>query len=520
MRKILGIAFVGMVASCGGSSADNAGGGGGGGGGGADGGATRDAEPAGPAPLATGLTVTDIAVFQASKAFLVQKGAALTPVNAPVIGSRPGVMRVYVKPSDSWQPHRTIAELHMSSGGQDLPVLTDPKTITTTSDDADNTTLFEFTLDPATLVAGTTFSIAIREESGKPRAQDPSDPIYPADGTLADLGVIDNTEVKIKFVPVKYNADNSGRLPDISAAQIERYRSTLYKMYPTSKITLTVREPLPWSTPIDPGGTGWDEMIQGIADLRSTDNAPADVYYVGAFEPAATINQYCAQGCILGVAPLASAVDVSARLALVVGYSGQEAPDTLNQELAHAMGRSHAPCGGAAGPDPRYPYPGAKIGQWGFDVMKSTFINPTSVYRDFMSYCTPIWISDYTFNALSKRIAFVNKPHSERGAVGSAVATAPTRFSWIHVGANGALKWGRTVTLDHAPEGEAIDVALHASNGAKLASVPGAFFAYDNLPGGYVLVPESATATSRFSSVRINGVALPVAQRLAQPLAH
>jgi hypothetical protein len=317
--------------------------------------------------------------------------------------------------------------------------------------------------------------------------------------------------VKIKFVPVKYDADGSGRLPDTSAAQMERYRSTLYKMYPSSKVTITVRAPLPWSTPIDPAGAGWDEMINGIADLRTTDNAPADVYYVGAFEPAATINQFCSQGCILGVAPLTSAVDVGQRLALIVGYAGQEPADTLNQELAHAMGRSHAPCGGAAGPDPKYPYAGAKIGQWGFDVMKSTFINPTSVYRDFMSYCTPIWISDYTFNALSKRIAFVNKPHSEHGPMNDAT-TAPARYTWIHVGANGALKLGRTVTLDHTPEGQAIDVALHGANGAQVASVLGAFFAYDNLPGGYVLVPESAVAsTSRASTIRIGRAALTLA---------
>ena len=33
----------------------------------------------------------------------------------------------------------------------------------------------------------------------------------------------------------------------------------------------------------------------------------------------------------------------------------------------------------------------------------------TTRYKDMMGYCTPEWISDYTYNALFNRITSVNK---------------------------------------------------------------------------------------------------------------
>ena len=70
-------------------------------------------------------------------------------------------------------------------------------------------------------------------------------------------------------------------------------------------------------------------------------------------------------------------------------------------EIGHNLGRSHAPCGGAGGPDPNYPYGGASIGQYGTDIQGNNvaFYSPTS-HVDMMSYCAPEWISDYTYEAL------------------------------------------------------------------------------------------------------------------------
>lgn len=88
-------------------------------------------------------------------------------------------------------------------------------------------------------------------------------------------------------------------------------------------------------------------------------------------------------------------------IAYLFGRSSASMPDGLvmAHELGHNLSLRHAPCGGPAAPDPRYPYDGARIGVWGYDHRGDKLVNPTR-YRDLMSYCHPQWISDYNFNKL------------------------------------------------------------------------------------------------------------------------
>jgi hypothetical protein len=68
-------------------------------------------------------------------------------------------------------------------------------------------------------------------------------------------------------------------------------------------------------------------------------------------------------------------------------------------EFGHNMGRRHAPCGEPAGIDPDYPHAGGSIGQFGYDIGFNALRSPLT-YRDMMSYCSPEWVSDYTYTAL------------------------------------------------------------------------------------------------------------------------
>ncbi len=79
---------------------------------------------------------------------------------------------------------------------------------------------------------------------------------------------------------------------------------------------------------------------------------------------------------------------------------------TLNaHEIGHNLGRSHVGCGGPRSPDPNYPYTAQRISQeltgnaayYGFNIVSHEIYPPT--YKDYMSYCTPEWISPYTYKA-------------------------------------------------------------------------------------------------------------------------
>ena len=74
-------------------------------------------------------------------------------------------------------------------------------------------------------------------------------------------------------------------------------------------------------------------------------------------------------------------------------------------EVGHTMSLYHAPCGGAGGPDPNYPYSGGSIGIWGYDFAGKRLVDPR-IYKDVMSYCFEhMWISDYQFNrAMTHRL--------------------------------------------------------------------------------------------------------------------
>ena len=100
---------------------------------------------------------------------------------------------------------------------------------------------------------------------------------------------------------------------------------------------------------------------------------------------------------LLGVAGIAN-----------IGYPvsvGSDVDYVHTHEVGHTMNLYHAPCGGAGGPDPQYPYENGSIGVWGYDMAEGMLLDPAQ-YTDVMSYCFDnIWISDYQFDrAMTHRL--------------------------------------------------------------------------------------------------------------------
>ncbi|MYL05412.1 MAG: hypothetical protein F4012_00860 [Gemmatimonadales bacterium] len=79
---------------------------------------------------------------------------------------------------------------------------------------------------------------------------------------------------------------------------------------------------------------------------------------------------------------------------------------TIAHELGHNMSLRHAPCGSvwSSSVDPEYPQTTGRIGSWGYDLQLGDLIPPS--VPDLMSYCKPVWISEYHFSkALGYRMA-------------------------------------------------------------------------------------------------------------------
>lgn len=441
--------------------------------------------PASAVPVADGLAISEVAFFETVKVSVTKDGAAVTPYNAPLVTGRKGVARVYTAVKDKKYKVRFVeAELHLVPPSGPEVVVKNGITAGTSTED-DPATTFVLPYDESALAPGTGFYLVLRDPKAATGALR-----YP-DADVQPLELTQNPgRVRARLVPVRYQADMSNRIPDTSAATLSTIRTGLTDLYPTNEIDLDVRAAVvDWPTTVDAGGNGWPDLLQAIVDARAADQPPADMYYVGWFEPRASFGQYCQGGCIVGLATVAAPAAPAERAVLVAGFGGEYSAETVAHELGHVMGRMHAPCGGAQGTDPKFPYPDGSTGVPGWRASDETFQMGDS---DIMGYCQPYWISDYTYRALANRIRVVNA-----GGYGL-VQGAPHDVQRILIAPSGALTVGKPLRMTEVIGGDEVTVRYRDAAGRSVASARGARFGYDHLPGGFVLVvdpPRVAFAT-------------------------
>jgi hypothetical protein len=469
-----------------------------------------DDKTATPAPADSGaapqsiselVEVDQVAVYQGVKVTLIDDAALATPGSA-IIPKRPALVRIHARLPPKAKVPRLTAELHIETPGKKEVVLTDgPRTVSSTKvDDSLLTSTFNFELKAEQLNPGAKLSVIFSDPSG----EDTTTLRFPAgDENYLDLNVGQLAPtLKVTFVPVRYKADGSNRLPDLDDSTVEEYKQALFKMYPVSEVEFTMRDALDWPLTVEPNGKGWDTLLQAIMKTRQTDKVADDVYYMGIFNPAATEQEYCRRGCVLGVAPASmnfGATDaVDTRSAMVVGYPSERAHGTMAQELAHAMGRLHAPCGGPAAIDDKYPYSSGGIGVFGYDLVKKELIDPDSRVFDFMSYCNPVWVSDYTFKAIYDRMVEVDKTKTDPGASPSTPAGGSSQNGSggngggksFRMNADGSMSEGPTFTKLVKKDLEKAAQTFVLPSGE---TVRGVLFPTSNIGGGYILpVDDSA----------------------------
>jgi hypothetical protein len=449
-----------------------------------------------PTPLAQGLHLTQIASYQTLKATLMQDGNAVDTPQVPLIAGRPLRLRVFVTPDSNFDGHEVLVHFELSANGTALPPIDVPKSFTAPSTDSDwdSTPFIDLTADQVT--PDLTYLVSLREEKPGPAVQNDS-AIWPAPDSQATAGVQDTGSGEhVVVVPIEYDADGSGRMPDTSDDMLAQLKARMLQLYPVSKVDITVGQPLKWTTAVAASGRGWGQLLDAIITRRVSDGVAPNVYYYGMFAPSASFEQFCGGGCVLGLSPASTDPnDEYQRGSIGIGYNDSyaESDTTFVHEVGHAHGRQHAPCGGAADPDPKFPYKDGGIGDWGFDVTANRLLDPGSDARDMMGYCSPVWISDFNYSALFTRVSYLNSMRNARSLA------LPTRWHRIVVADGQAVRTGG-VTV--AGLGEARRVERVSSAGSD--SIPGRFYPFDHLPGGILLVPEDAdVGTLRFEGLTV-----------------
>ena len=168
--------------------------------------------------------------------------------------------------------------------------------------------------------------------------------------------------------------------------------------FPFGKFSARTRETYVTSLDLATRTNRWSLMLE-LEAVRTLENGTG--YWYGA------------AGGARGLAKLGGRVSV-----------GRPNAGEFAHEVGHNVNLRHAPCGGPADPDPRFPHANGGIGYSGYDFRDGTLMSPQQS-RDVMGYCYNSgndWLSDYHYE---KVIEYRNR--AERGSAGAAVAAGRAR---------------------------------------------------------------------------------------------
>jgi hypothetical protein len=422
-----------------------------------------------PLALADGVTIDRVAIYQGVEVPLAEGGAAVE-ATLPLIAGRDAMLRIFASFDAGYDGGPLTARLRIDGE----PVVETTQVLTQMWSQNSLASTINLDLDGELLGQVGSWSIELLEprEHGSGKNQGAR---HPASGQAVLAPPVAGPPLEILLVPLAYDADGSGRLPDTSPDQLERYRSLFYGTYPVSAVTITLAEPVATSEALSPDGGGWDELLDTLFALRLARAVPDPVALYGIVAPAVSEEAYCQElDCVTGLSYLADAASPEMRVGVGLGFAGQAAATLAIHEVGHQHGRDHAPCD-VYDYDPAFPYEDGSIGRWGYDLVGRSLFAPDDT-SDFMSYCTPAWVSDYTFRALLERMA----------SVSPLVAPPPSqRYQLVPLDRAGTFHPGQVVTL---PARRTEAVTLRGSIGERLVTMTGHFVPHAHGGGGGLLL--------------------------------
>ena len=356
-------------------------------------------------------TVTDRRVsrcstLKRSKAYLIQ-AAQSADFPVPLVADEPALLRVFVTVPAVTRARIPTVRARFYHGGAEAYVTEIPggsSAIPVEIEEGRLSKSANATIPASVIRPGLEMVIEI----------DPHNTLPPELGVQRRIPETGRAAVEVVRVPalrLTWIPMISSEQPDSSILTTTRgltAESSLFRetrtLLPIGEFELAVHDVV-WTTTRDT-----DELLGQVEAIRVMEGGRG--YYMGS------------------MANLTGAVGV----AYTPGRSSAVAPGggTIAHELGHNLSLLHAPCGNPGGLDPYFPTANASIGIWGYDDRSGRLI-PAS-HKDLMSYCDPLWISDYSF----AKALFYRVSTAASGGMSSLVA-APARslLLWGGVDARG-----------------------------------------------------------------------------------
>lgn len=356
-------------------------------------------DPAGPLP-ASGISIDWVEANQAVGVRIGEDGGEVGPEGrtSPLLANRITLIRAFWDIGNNWEPREIDAQLTINYPDGTSDTKLDRKMVEGPSFIGNLNEAFFWGLMADETQPGITYHIELFEAD--PANADPSvtePPRLPEDGSEAFVGIEDSWQLlKIVIVPFNYDFGGCTREPDLSEETMQLFYDYMYMMMPIDQLEIEIRPNIDWDGELN----SFVPLNQYMAGLRVDEGADPEVFYYGLVD-------VCSGG-LGGAGGLANGIP-SDPTSPDVGYqrvsSGLSLPanpefsaDTFVHEVGHSLGRRHVACSGEeGGPDPTYPIEGGDLGEWGFGVVDFQLRHPT-VYKDYMTYCNPAWVSTWGLN--------------------------------------------------------------------------------------------------------------------------
>ncbi|PRP97425.1 hypothetical protein ENSA5_34170 [Enhygromyxa salina] len=366
------------------------------------GGSADDGDPLSDATPARGISIVEVEINQGTR---IPIGFGGEWVDGPertgfLIASRDSLMRIHYAVDEGWAPREIEARLTLEFPDGSTKSFTDTRFVEHDSNRKNLTAgpfFFGLIADDGQTIAGTRYHVELWETvGGLGEGFEEGDWANPAAGS--ELIGFESVPMQIKtlLVPITYGGVTAG----VDDATLETVVNNLYEQNPATEILWDVHPPVDYPGQLNSLGS----LLPVMAELRSDEGADPNVYYHALVDVGSQ-----SLGGTLGISYLAndSKTDGGSRVSATVLFAPDPtiAADTYTHETGHAQGLNHVECPNAdsANPDPSYPYANGRIGNWGFGIRRFLMYDPDDAF-DYMSYCSPSWVSDWTWNKTYQRI--------------------------------------------------------------------------------------------------------------------
>lgn len=310
--------------------------------------------------------------------------------SVPLVANRETIVRVFAKTGESAPTQGIEVSLSAKQNDQDLPgspLVSGPSVVSPNPSRAAFNSTYNFVIPKSWTTGQVTFEAKV--DSGQAIVET-NESNNTASAVLDFLGM---PALDLMIVPINYFHDRGSSFDYYPAGTYDHISADVLQMYPLHNVNVSFHSPVNFFGDLREGYE-WSDLLNYITTLKISEGASGSQVWYAPIPIEDEYGNTWHYGGIAGLGWIGHRVSIGLDESILHEIDGG---NIAAHEIGHNFGREHSPCG-VTNPDPDYPYADGIIGQFGMDVSQLLVIQDTT--KDIMSYCTPNWVSDYTYTGL------------------------------------------------------------------------------------------------------------------------